>query len=80
MALPAMERVYECTRCKTPCERKLLMIRQVNFKLIGEGGRLIRSRTTHWLCPKCVDGDPDWNAGKFKSPGALPENFRKIPQ
>lgn len=78
MAIPAMKRVYECTRCKTPCERELLMARSVNFKLMGEGGRLIKSRTSDWLCPACVKVDPDYTAPPFKAPGALKSSFARI--
>lgn len=64
-------RIYRCTVCDTVTERELLLAKKINFVGIGAGGKLVRSRTKHWMCPKCVSADEDWNLKDFKAPGNL---------
>lgn len=58
---------YSCTRCGTPTEREDLVVKRVRFSKMGRGGALLRSRTAGWLCSKCLEDDPDWNAEKLAS-------------
>ena len=61
---------YKCTRCDTPQKRDLLTVKKVSFLEMGTGGRVVRSRVTHWLCPSCVSKDEDFNREPFKAPGS----------
>lgn len=72
---PTGELVYSCTSCGTETERELLMVRKVSFHLMGRRGRMIRSRTTDWLCPACVSKDTAWKQeGYHGSPGMQVEH------
>lgn len=62
-------RVYRCTVCKETKDREDLVAKKINFVKLGVGGRLVRSRTKHWLCPECLEDDPDWDLEDFRAPG-----------
>lgn len=57
---------YSCTRCGAPCDRELLTVFKVSFNEMGMGGRVLKSRVSDWLCPKCVKEDPHWNQLPFQ--------------
>lgn len=64
---------YGCTQCSAPTKREDLVVKKAVFLEMGEGARTFRSRVVGWLCPKCREGDPDWNREKFSPPRPLPE-------
>lgn len=74
----ANERNYACTRCGTPTQRELLMVKKAVFLEMGEGARTFRSRVIGWLCPKCVATDPDWNQEKFSPPKPVPTELKQV--
>lgn len=71
----------KCTNCGNHCSKELLTIRKVIFTARTQPSKVLKSRTTDWLCEECRDEDPDWNRKAFDAPGhtspAL-ERARKI--
>jgi hypothetical protein len=72
------ERAYTCTVCKRDVERDQLMVKRVQFKIMGKGGPLVATRTTGWLCvipaedggPSCLEKDSDFNRPSWiEAPG-----------
>lgn len=64
--------VYKCTRCgKMPVpgdnfqSKDLLLAKKVYFFQMGHSGKAVRTRTVEWLCPACIEQDPDWNAPEY---------------
>lgn len=61
---------YNCTECGEPYDREILSAKKVSFHAIGVKGRMLRSRTVAWLCPRCLVRDPAWTAEAYAaSPG-----------
>jgi rubrerythrin len=64
--------VYECTVCNTVTHRDDLIVKRAVYKTMGEEGRTLKSRTVAWICPVCIEGDPEWNREKTSSsPGVM---------
>lgn len=64
---------YVCMECRQETPRDKLTVKQAVFKVIGKGGRVIRSRTTGFLCPPCLEQDDDWNRKPYDdAPGMAP--------
>ena len=62
--------VYRCSRCATTYKKNQLIAVRVQFIELGVKGKLIRSRTTEWLCNPCMLNDPIYNRESyFASPG-----------
>lgn len=59
---------YACTRCGTSTERKKLTVKKALFTTMGEGARTKRARVVDWLCPPCVESDPDYQREPFSPP------------
>lgn len=64
------EPAYHCTMCGEPCDKKLLAARSVTFRELGVGGQLIKSATTHWMCPNCMKADPAYSMKREDGPDA----------
>jgi hypothetical protein len=64
---------YVCTSCGKSCQRKDLVVKKALFTEMGEGARTVRARVIHWLCPKCLLEDTDFNREKF-----APRNENKL--
>lgn len=60
---------YSCTKCGNYCGRELLTVKKISFVEMGIGGRVLKSRVKHWLCPNCVKKDEDFNLEPFRAPG-----------
>lgn len=52
---------YDCARCDATPGREGLVAVRVQFVTIGKPQRLIRSRTTEWICNPCMEQDPAYN-------------------
>jgi len=59
---------YDCTICGASSGRENLTVVSVQFKPMGPGTRVIKSRTTQWLCSTCLDKDPVWNLPQRVAP------------
>lgn len=55
-----------CSKCGQKFPRELLTVKRVTFHEFGKNGRMIKSRTSAWLCPKHRDEDPDWIAEPYE--------------
>lgn len=61
---------YECTQCRQPTDRAVLVVKRAVFQTMGKNQKTLRSRTVSWLCPECILRDPDWNQSIYTdSPG-----------
>lgn len=60
---------YFCTRCKKVTDRDELLAKNVRFMKIGRGGPIVKSRTSEWLCERCVERDNVWRLPQYYSPG-----------
>lgn len=49
-----------CGECGEVFLKELLVVKTVSFKVLGTT-KNIQSRVASWLCPKCLQLDPDWN-------------------
>lgn len=64
----AYTKAYKCTGCGETISREELTVKHAVFKQPGSGPRTIKSRTTDWLCPPCLEKDSDWNIGSHDAP------------
>lgn len=69
---------YKCARCGRLVGKENLVVRRVQFREMGQGGKVLRTRTGEWLCrvaqqdgsPSCLEQDPAWTQERFtESPG-----------
>jgi len=68
----------ECGKCKQKTLRELLYAKVVSFRSF-ENNRVVKSRTTIWLCNECVKNDPDWNMEPYKSaPGLVSPALERV--
>jgi hypothetical protein len=59
-----------CDKCKQQFPRAKLFVRRVQFVQLGMNGKVMRSRTTDWLCESCMGEHPDYNRTAHRdSPG-----------
>ena len=66
---------YKCTRCERELPKVDLVVKRVEFREIGKGGRTIKSRAVAWLCNvpqpdggySCVELDTDWNRPQYST-------------
>lgn len=62
---------YKCSKCGDKHDKEDLFTRRVQFLTLGFKAKLIKSRTTDWLCLDCLKKDPDFIREEFvESPGA----------
>lgn len=59
---------YKCTSCGGQPGREELTSVVVQFKPLGAGARVLKSRTTDWLCSDCLKKNPIWNLSKYDAP------------
>jgi hypothetical protein len=52
---------YNCTECGQDPGRENITVITVQFKPIGSGVKVLKSRTIGWLCPGCLLKNPTWN-------------------
>ncbi len=64
----AYTKTYKCTGCGEVVSREVLIVKHAVFKTPGVGPRVVKSRTTHWLCPSCLEKDSDWNIESHDAP------------
>lgn len=61
---------YFCTVCGKRTQRSQLTVKRAIYAEMGRGGKVIRSRTTGWLCSTCRTADPDWRQDVYSdAPG-----------
>jgi hypothetical protein len=61
---------YICDVCGKNVGKEKLCSKQVVFRRVGRGGRIIRSRIVQWVCDACVVKDPHYTQEKLTaSPG-----------
>lgn len=64
----AYRKPYKCTNCNAVIPREQVTVVNVQFKTPGSGPKVLKSRTTHWLCPSCLEVDPVWNLPSHDAP------------
>jgi predicted RNA-binding Zn-ribbon protein involved in translation (DUF1610 family) len=64
----AYTRAYRCTGCNEVIPREQMTVKHAVFKTPGTGPKVIKSRTTEWLCPPCLAKDADWNIDAHDAP------------
>lgn len=61
---------YICDRCKKPVGKKNLRAKRVQFREMGEHGKVLQTRVTEWICVPCMLEDPDYQRpSRAGSPG-----------
>lgn len=65
---------YICSRCQREVGRANLVVQRVQYLEIGVSGKLLKTRTTGWVCrdveDACLDKDPHWTADRYRgTPG-----------
>lgn len=76
---PFRKHDYKCSKCGNPKDKDELFARRVQFVQLGFKGKLIKSRTTDWLCVVCLKKDPDFERESFvDSPGAKTHMEKKV--
>ena len=63
---------YRCSKCGLEQPRHELVAKQISYKDVGKGGRMVRSRTVAWLGKLCgcLYDDPPWSQDAYMaSPG-----------
>lgn len=61
---------YQCDNCGIKATKSGLKVKRIQFKEMGEGGPVLKTRTVAWLCLSCMESDPDYNRPPFTaSPG-----------
>lgn len=74
---------YKCAEPPLGCGREtlrdLLTVMKVVFTEMGQGGKILRSRTVGWLCDECVEKNDYWNLQAFTSaPGMKSEPLERV--
>lgn len=68
----------DCSVCKQRTLRELLFAKVVSFRSF-ETNRIVKSRTTIWICNECIKEDPDWNMEAYKSaPGLISPALERV--
>lgn len=61
---------YVCSACRNEFTKEDLFAKRVIYSHVGRNTKIIRSRTTAWLCEACMNADPDYaRDGYASSPG-----------
>jgi hypothetical protein len=77
---------YKCSRCNREVGKSNLKVKQARFKEMGNGGAVIASRVSAWLCiiPQddgslsCLHSDVDWQRPLYAtSPGMADTNLAR---
>jgi hypothetical protein len=64
------KRVYKCTFCENVVERDTLTAMRVQFTTMGKPTKVLKSRVVSWLCPQCIQYEPQWKSDPWlQSPG-----------
>lgn len=58
---------YKCSRCDKASGRDALIVKRVQFREMGAGGKVRMTRVTAWLCESCLDADPDHAIPAYES-------------
>ena len=64
----AMNQEYDCTSCGRTTARDDLMVKRAQFMTMGSGASNVRTRVVAWLCPPCLEKDPQWNLPERHKP------------
>ena len=68
-----------CTVCMNLTSPELLTVKRTSFSPRSEPSKVIRSRTTAWLCQSCIKKDPEWNLPAYKgAPGMTSEALERV--
>lgn len=69
----------KCTNCGQMTSPELLTVKRVQFLPRTAATRVIRSRSTDWLCETCLEKDPDWNRPAYRgSPGMTSPALERV--
>jgi hypothetical protein len=60
---------YKCGPCQKEFPKELLTAKRVQFRELGTDGRVLKSRVTAWLCPECLEADPEYHIVRYSGPG-----------
>lgn len=54
---------YTCDECGpgTLYQKEQLTVKRVQYRDMGQNGKVIKTRGTAWLCPEHLAADPDFN-------------------
>lgn len=71
---------YKCTLCGSPTPRDELLAKKISFLTLGSKGKTVKSRTSDWICLKCLASgkDPHWKLDEYESPGMRQADDVKI--
>lgn len=62
-----MPRNYKCDYCGREVDRSNLFVKQVSFREMGRGGKLVRQRSVGWICKDlCLAKDKAWQQEPLK--------------
>lgn len=68
------KKTWPCSVCGDETQPKTQMVaKRVTFTTLGSGYDVLRSRTTHYLCPKCREKDAEWLSPPFSGPVVFDE-------
>lgn len=67
-----------CSRCGNITSPELLTIKRVQFMARDKPTKVIKSRTTEWLCEPCLALDPDWNREAYTAPGHTSPGLERV--
>lgn len=52
---------YRCGACLEPTAREALFAKRVQYKQMGERGKVIKTRVVYWVCGGCMKKEEDFN-------------------
>lgn len=61
---------YRCGACNQEKPKEELLAKRVTFAELGTN-KVVRSRTTSWLCRGCREQDAAWTQPQYTSPGMV---------
>lgn len=67
-----------CTECGQLSDKLLIMIKSVSYSRLGQTSKVVKSRAKAWLCPTCLDADPDWHLPPYTGPGHTSASRERI--
>lgn len=63
---------YTCKECGPTriYSKEELTVKRVQFRVMGQGGRVLKTRVIAWLCHDHRDADPDFHRASYEdAPG-----------
>jgi hypothetical protein len=75
---------YRCSDCgkyfsQAEAHDGKLVRKMIQFQTIGPRPKVLRSRTTKWMCAsECLTADVEYNLESFRSPGQLSDGLERV--